>query len=623
MKKTLVYLALASLGFAAQHTSAQEKSPEIESTLVTGSRIADTGMIQGVVLDESAIALRNSANAVDMLRGLPGLDLTQPGGPGGVTELFIRGAESNFAIVTIDGVRVNDITNSRGGSFDFSSLNPDDIERVEILKGPLSAIYGSDALAGAINIVTKKPGREPQAALRASGGSDGYKRGYLSLSGGLDNGLGAGISVARLDAGEPVKGSTSVSDSVRTHIHWQPNEQRTLDFSAGYTERERTGYPTGSGGLLFAALDDLETGLAKDTNAQAGWREAVTQALTLDIRASYFKRDEEVDTPPILEGVYSGSPAMVSESRMERKRVVAHGVYTFSRNFSLAAGVDHEDETGSANSVIDFGFPMPSSFDLDRNNTAVFVEGHYESDNGISAFVSSRLDKPDDRSSETSTKAALSYLLADNARIGVSWGDGFKLPSFYAVGDSLVGNPDLLPEVSETVEVFAHYSLRAIPLRIQASLFQSDYDKLIDFDFATFKLVNRDAVEVKGGELEVIYQPVDSLRLGANATHTDYSIRINGRPEWCGGVFAEWSPNADWQGRVQLNHTGKRPSASSATGDVTLDAYQRLDAVLVRRLGQDVDLTLGLDNLLDEDYQEEAGFPAAGVAFRVGLAVKL
>src|SRR5690606_11879050 len=134
-----------------QYSLAEEKAQSIDTTLVSGSRIGNTQAIQAVTLDASDIELRASANAVDMLRGLPGLDLIQPGGPGGVTELFIRGAESNFALVTIDGVRVNDITNSRGGSFDLSSLNPDDIERVEILKGPLSAIYGSDALAGALN----------------------------------------------------------------------------------------------------------------------------------------------------------------------------------------------------------------------------------------------------------------------------------------------------------------------------------------------------------------------------------------------------------------------------------------------------------------------------------------
>jgi vitamin B12 transporter len=621
VKRTLLSLTIASLALVA-HSSLAEEAQSIDTTLVTGSRIGNTQAIQAVTLDASAIELRASANAVDMLRGFTGLDVIQPGGPGGVTELFIRGAESNFALVTIDGVRVNDITNSRGGSFDLSSLNPDDIERVEILKGPLSAIYGSDALAGALNIVTKKPSAEPQVSLRATGGTDGYKRGYLSASGTLDNGLGASLSVAHLDAGEPVKGSTSESDSIRGQLLWG-NEQRQLDLTLGYVERDRTSYPTASGGPLFAALDDLEKGTAEDTSAQAGWREQLSDALLFDVRGSWFKREEQLDVPAILEGVYSGQPAQVSDSEMERSRLVAYGVYNLSSNLSLAFGADYEKEEGRANSLLNMGFPLPSSFDLKRENTAAFLEANFQSENGMSAFISARVDKPEDMDRQTSSKIAWSYLVAENTRFGVSWGDAFKLPSFYSLGDTLVGNADLLSEESETYEIYLHHGFDALPLRLNASLFHSDYDHLIDFDFATFKLVNRDSVEVKGGELEFIYTPIESLEIGLNATHTDYDTRINGRADWRGALSVQWTPVSDWQARLQVSHTGDRPSASTPTGDVDLDSYQRVDAVVTRRINDQLSFTLSLDNLLDKEYQEEVGFPSAGFAARFGVSIKL
>lgn len=624
VKKNLLHLGVCFATLCAGSTAAAaEATAGIETLLVSGSRIANTNAAQSVVLDQQEIEVRNAAHTVDLLRGLPGLDLVQPGGPGGVTELFIRGAESNFAIVTIDGVRVNDTTNSRGGSFDLTSLNPDDIERVEILKGPLSAIYGSDALAGALNIVTKKPSQKPQVSLRAARGSDDYYRAYLSASGTNDNGLGASVSVARLNAGEPVKGSTSVSDSIRTNVQWAVNDNRQLDFSAGYVERERTSYPTGGGGLLYAPRDNLEIGTAEDTNAQLGWREQATDSLTLEVRGSYFKREEQLDVPEIPQGAYGGVPASVSDSEMERKRVIAHAVYALTSELSIAAGVDYEEESGRSNSVIDYGFPMPSSFDLERTNKAAFIEAHYRVEDGVNIFLSSRADKPDERGSETSSKVAVSYPLTTTTRVGASWGDAFKLPSFYAVGDSLVGNPDLLAETSETVEVFLQQSFADNRVRINATAFQSKYKELIDFDFATFKLLNRESVEVDGLELEVIWNPIAEFEIGIHATQTDYDTRINGRAEWRGGLFAEWNPGNDWQGRLHLTHSGKRPSASSETGDVTLDSYQRVDAVLVRRLSDSMDMSFSLDNILDEEYQEEVGFPAAGRAFRVGISVKL
>lgn len=626
MQMHSLYLCFsAALLTAASAALAQsDLSPDsVETLLVTGSRLEKTPVAQSVVLDQQAIELRNSGTAADLLRGLPGLDLVQPGGPGGVTELFIRGAESNFALVTIDGIRVNDTTNSRGGSFDLSTLNPDDIERVEILKGPLSAIYGSDALAGALNIVTKKPVQEAQVSVRAALGSDGYRRSYLSFSGTHDNGLGAGISAARLDSGEPVEGSTSLTESLRTHAQWSLNETRHLDFALGYVERERTGFPSGSGGFRYAPLPDLEWGFARDIHGQLGWREQATGALLLDIRASYFKRDEEVDAPAIPEGVYSGVPAMTSESEMERERLVAHGIYTVTPTFSLAIGADYEKEAGRSDSLLDMGFPLPSGFDLKRTTIAAFVEGHYRVEKGIDAFVSTRLDKPEDHQHVDSTKVAVSYPIAATTRIGASWGDAFKLPSFYAVGDALVGNPDLLAETSKTLEIFLRQHFVDDRVRMNAAVFQSSYESLIDFDFTTFRLVNRDSVDVDGAELELIFIPLTTIEIGTHATYTDYSARLNGRPMWRGGVFTGWRPNNNWQGRLHLTHAGERPSASSETGDVMLEAYERLDLVLVRRLRQGLDLSFSLDNVLDKEYEEEIGFPAVGRAFRIGVSARL
>src|SRR5690606_17888874 len=136
----------------------------------------------------------------------------------------------------------------------------------------------------------------------------------------------------------------------------------------------------------------------------------------------------------------------------------------------------------------------------ERTNKAAFVEGHYRVEDGVNLFVSTRLDKPDDRGSENSSKVAVSYPLAAQTRVGASWGNAFKLPSFYSVGDTLVGNPDLLAETSETVEVFLQQSFIDNRVRVNATVFQSQYDELIDFDFATFKLVNRESVEVDGLE---------------------------------------------------------------------------------------------------------------------------
>ncbi|MEJ0061027.1 MAG: TonB-dependent receptor plug domain-containing protein [Terricaulis sp.] len=110
------------------------------------------------------------------MRQVPALRCLRQAGQGAISEIFLRGAESNFTVVLIDGVRVNDTSNARGGGFDFSTLNPDEIERVEIVRGPLSAVHGSDAMAGLISIETRLPGEEPVTRFRGEIGAEGYSR---------------------------------------------------------------------------------------------------------------------------------------------------------------------------------------------------------------------------------------------------------------------------------------------------------------------------------------------------------------------------------------------------------------------------------------------------------------
>src|SRR6478736_10047140 len=148
-----------------------------EHVVITATRLGDDDTRANVsVLDASQIAARNPASVADLLRDLPGLYVQQSGGRGSVVSVFTRGAQPNFTLVLLDGVKANDPTNTRGGSYDFSTLDLNDIERIEFVRGPASAIYGSDAVGGVINIISRRGSDQLQAGLTADGGSFGYAR---------------------------------------------------------------------------------------------------------------------------------------------------------------------------------------------------------------------------------------------------------------------------------------------------------------------------------------------------------------------------------------------------------------------------------------------------------------
>src|SRR3954467_5489279 len=187
--------------------AAGAQSGNTEHVIVTGTRLAGQDSDSNVsVIDAAMIAARGSASAVDLLRDLPGVFVQQSGGRGSVVSLFTRGAKPNFTLVLLDGVKANDPTNTRGGSYDFSTLDLNDIERIEFVRGPASAVYGSDAVGGVINIISRRGGDALEAVLTADGGSFGYAR-VAGHVGGPIGGGSANLGLSYTDDGMPVEGS--------------------------------------------------------------------------------------------------------------------------------------------------------------------------------------------------------------------------------------------------------------------------------------------------------------------------------------------------------------------------------------------------------------------------------
>ena len=194
--------------FAASGTTPTPPSqPEI---VVTGSRVAASADELGAnvtVLTRADFDVEKPAKLADILRRVAGVHIDSVGGRGGTGSLYLRGADPNYTLVLVDGVRVNDPTNARGGSFDFSALDVADVERIEIARGPYSAVYGGDALAGVINIVTRHAPREKTAAtLDAMGGAFDTREISLNAGGPVGGGnwnFGASDS----NEGESVRGN--------------------------------------------------------------------------------------------------------------------------------------------------------------------------------------------------------------------------------------------------------------------------------------------------------------------------------------------------------------------------------------------------------------------------------
>lgn len=598
---------------------------ELAQVFITATRLAsgvDPASSNVDVIGPDQIAARHAASVADLIGDLPGVFVQQAGGRGGVTSAFTRGAQPNFTLVLIDGVRANDPTNSRGGSFDFSGLGMGDIERIEIVRGPASAIHGADALGGVINIITRK-GREPALDAFAEGGSLGYRRAQAHAQGSLGRAVGA-VGVAHDDSGEPVDGSAARTNSVNGSLQL-PVGGFDVNFSARYGSTRATAFPDSSGGPLLAVYRTLDR--RRMDEGLVGLRASRRMATNWTMIFDYGLHDRETETrsPGVAPSAQTptGIPPNLDDASFRRHQLTFTNQLTLSR-VDLAVGLAHMDERGSNAGYLEFGTAqLPTSFALDRATTSAFVEMRYAAVPNGHISLSGRIDRLPGGNWKFSPAASADYSVASGTRLDARWGKAFKLPSFYALGNPIVGDPDLRPERASNAEVGVGQALgRSGDVRFTG--FSAHYRNLIDFQPGEVpRLVNRTAVRIRGVEasLTLNWQELSMRahvsRVDARDTSTGAALRDV--PRWLAGGNFTWTPGTETTLNLKLSEVGPLTGNAVPTGDMRLADHFQADLALSRRLGHGVTVHLGIDNLFNSRGQQIVGFPGSGTAVRIGV----
>jgi iron complex outermembrane receptor protein/vitamin B12 transporter len=526
--------------------------------------------------------------------------------------------------VLVDGVEVNDPTNSRGGGFDFANLNPNLIDRIEVVRGAQSAIYGSDAVAGVINIITRRPGEGHRQTVSVEWGEDDFADYSASALGNLGD-FDYTVELAHRDDGEPVEGSERETDSANLRLGWRPTEAQELSLGYRYLDGDRESYPEQSGGPELALNDNLDESDYTQQILSMGWALQVLPEWRSTLRASRFRAEDDFVSPGIAP--YSEVPPNASDSDFTRDYFNWTNALAVLPQVKVNVGADFRHEDGDSEGYLEFGGArFPTDFELDRDTTGAF--------GGISASPletvllqgSVRYDDPEDFDSETSWQAGAQYTPVNEVTLAANWGESYKLPSFFALGQALVGNPDLKPEQGESWDIGIEW--RAVEaLRVGVTWFDNDYKDLVDFDDTAFENVNRSKVQTSGVELQADWQVLDSLSLRAQGTYTDIDVKnentkLTGRPQWVASTVMEWQVASDWLTALDYQYSGEQWAASRHTGgEVTeeLDDFHRVDWGLQWQVARAWQLQLSVDNMLDEDYETAVGFPAPGRQFRAGV----
>ena len=632
----VVSLLLAALGVSTvqaqivgveSESSNEAAARQIETVIVTGTRIsADDNPVNGLttVITREMIESRADENVIDLLRGQSGVHVAQAGGRGGIASVQLRGGDPNFTLVLVDGVKVNDPTNARGGSFDFSALPLAQVERIEIIRGAQSSVYGSDGLGGVVSISTREPSTAG-GSLDVALGESGFRRTSVSLSSALTDTSQFIVTAASEDDGEMPVGNAFSNDSLSVAYSLDDGEALSLSVQGLFSSTESQAFPDDSGGERLSVLRDLGDRETDQRALSASARYQYSEQLHLNVLVGSNKHEEVSTSPAVAPGVRDGVPASTIDSELERDNMALHGVFDWSDDTQALVGLDYLREDGELIGEIELfpGFTLPQDFALDRTTTGFFSELVHRPTERFAVNMSLRIDKADGFKEQMTGRLGVEYR-SGTARFFLSAGEGFKLPSFYALGHALVGNADLEPETSQNVEAGVEWQSEARQISISA--FRSDYKNLINFDPAIFRLVNENDVRSEGVEFTAGFNPTKSSSIALNATYIDVVVEGGGtllqRPDWRFGLNAKWQLAEGWSASADWIHVGDLLDSSVPTGLETVSAYNRLDVGISWRPSPAWRAYLAVDNALNKSFETAIGFPGIERRLRLGATYR-
>ena len=577
------------------------------------------------ILSEPSLALN------DLVKDIAGVESQMDGGRAGREMISIRGLSPKFTMILVDGRKLSS-SNAifRGNDFDLSTIPKESIERIEVIRGPMSALYGSEALGGVINVITKKPTNEWNSQIsgdysyRDDDNGGEYSAGFNTSGALIDDELYMSFAVSQTarDAYNAFSGTaqdrngndydrsqaTTLEErdtlAVSGNVLWYINDMHDIAFDFSYTDDDRDGIIESTAGLT-----DSETRVKRDMqaityNGMFDWGEAQLR----------YNRDavSSVDAAEVDTGV--------SDIDETNQQVYGHGT-TYIGSHTLTFGGEWSySELDNPESLTETG-------KADVHEQALFVQDQWEINDSYTLTYGTRLDFHEAYGSHWSPRAYLVNTVTDKLTLKGGVGSAFNAPTLLQTSEEnvinsckgdcqVVGNPDLDPETSVSYEISAIYN--EATWGIEAGLFRNDIKNLIDQDrdnaigtspdgrdIFTYKNINK--AMTQGLELTAHYDVTESIQLNGAYTYLDTEDKSTGkeledRPDHQANVRVTWYATDYVDTFLRVNYTGEALIDNSA--DIYRPSFTTADLGMNYLINSDWRLRAGVRNLTDEQFDE-------------------
>lgn len=646
MKKTLLTSSiLAAINLSVQPVFADDSLESDEHILVTASRSQQDSYLalsSNQIITRAEIEKLQVTSVGDILKTVAGITVANQGDAGQSTSIYTRGTNSNHTLVLIDGVRVGSATL---GTVNLSAISPQQIERIEIVKGPRAALWGSDAIGGVIQLFTKRYGNgEGQVSIGT--GSNGLLQGSASIGFGNNNhqytvnvtkqkadGFNAYTSDPNnpYDINEPdedgysrqsvsLSGQSQLNDAFAVNIVGR-YEQSDSDYDASYPDSPCWDDPSKACPSYYANQTDADNYHLKVAGQYN------IDALSLELTLA--KSQDQAATHG--NGIKKGD---ADEIATNRDQVSVVGNYQFSQQTGLTFGGDWYKESVSTNTDKVSWVPGFQAWAVDeRKVKALFVQGRHQIDDFVFELAGRRdkiekLDLSPEKvdqlastyDSESTYNASIGYQLSQQWLISVNSGTGFKAPTFNDLYWPGSGNPALNPESSTTHELLVRRQAQNSNMEI--SVYDTDVEDLIAWspnEFGLWQPANINQATMKGIDLSYS-RAFDNFDYQVALAYVDSEDGATGdellrRPKFT----ADYVFNYNWQ-QWQFGAVISYRDESKDAGDVTLDDYWLVDLTANIQVNEQLNVSAKIVNALDEDYQSALNYKADGTSYRISAS---
>jgi outer membrane cobalamin receptor len=621
-------------------------APQNDSITVGGTAM-DVPLSQqgssGSVISREEIAGRNEAQAIDLIRYLPGVSVTSTGARGAQTSLFIRGGDSDFNLVEIDGVPIDWF----GGFVDLAHIPTDFLDHIEVVRGAQSAVYGSYANSGVVNFVTRSPEDKVEFEALAEGGSHDERRFALGGSGVLD-GFGIGVFLSRLDDNGPVPNSDYHDKNILLTL--MRNWGRQSFAANGSYNAATIGAPGPYGSdpeHLFTGIDLISRSRFDRSVYGAHYQIDVTPRLREEVFAGVFWNNSFYATP------FGDSYDNEYRGQLEERTV-----FNVTSHYTTAFGYAFSREEDK-NTYIDDA--QASVFPIERNQQGIYWENRFEF--GGRLFINAgareeiiqtgrvaadpvvgRPEFPQDTILRLNPKGAVAYALRGGTRLHASTGTGIRPPAGFDM--AFTNNPRLKPERTVSVDAGIEQRLFRNRVSLDATYFYNRYYDLIVVlggsltHLSSFQSDNLSNSRAQGGEFAAQFRPARWISVAGSYTLLESEIlSLNGstglapkyfavgqplqrRPRHSGTMVATFS-----RGKFSANVTGYfrgkdldvEPNFGPSAGLFYNPGYANIGLNVNYALSHGVTLYGNLRNALDRHYEEAFGFPSPLLNFVSGV----